>query len=193
MIQINRGLCPNSSALASGNYKHTDNKDALIQSNFGKCMYCESNITHIDYGDVEHIKPKSKYPQLKFDWENLGYSCTKCNRQFKNDNYDETTPFLDPYSDNPSEYLIATGALLFPKHGSERGDITITGLGLNRPSLIEKRLEKLNEIDKVIKSCYRTNNVTLRNNAINELKKEANNDKEYSFIVKSLFILQEIA
>jgi len=188
MIKLDRPLCPNPTALSRGDYKHPDNKVALKASTFDKCMYCESKITHIDYGDIEHIKPKSKYPLLKFQWNNLGFSCTRCNRQFKNDNYNESIPFLNPYDEEPSDYIIVNGSMLFPKQGNERGDLSINGLGLNRPELIEKRQEKINEIDKAIKACFRTKNKLLRDNALNELKKESNNDKEYSMVIKSLFL-----
>ncbi len=192
MIKLIRKTCPNFAVLTAGNYKHPENKSALKESSFDKCMYCESKITHIDYGDVEHIKPKSKYPQLEFDWGNLGYACTRCNRQFKNDNYDEELPFIDPYDDNPSDYIIANGSLLFPKQGNERGDLSISGLGLNRLELIEKRQEKIDEIDKAIKVCFRTTNEILKANALDELAKEATDDKEYALIVRALLISHDI-
>jgi DNA-directed RNA polymerase subunit RPC12/RpoP len=186
MIKINRLECPNPSALNNKNYKHPDNKKALKKSNHDKCMYCESKISHIDYGDVEHIKPKSKYPELEFEWNNLGYACPKCNRQFKNDTYDEEIPYLNPYDEEPREYIISSGAILFPLQGNERGEITINGLGLNRPELLERRYNRIQEIDKAIKACFRASNETIRNKALDELKKEANNDKEYSLAIKSL-------
>lgn len=33
-------------------------KDALIKAQHGKCFLCESKITHISFGDVEHFRPK---------------------------------------------------------------------------------------------------------------------------------------
>jgi uncharacterized protein (TIGR02646 family) len=186
MVKINRINCPNPSALSNGNYKHPDNKKALKESNYGKCMYCESKISHIDYGDVEHIKPKSKYPELEFEWDNLGFACTKCNRQYKNDTYDEETPYINPYDEEPQNYIMSNGAILFPFQGSERGEITIEGLGLNRTELVEQRYNRIVEINKVIKACFRTSNETLKNNALNELKKEVNYDKEYSLVIKNL-------
>ena len=193
MIRLVRPPCPNPTALSGGNYKHPDNKQALKASTFNKCMYCESKVTHIDYGDIEHIKPKSKYPILEFEWSNLGFSCTVCNRTYKGKKYDVTTPFINPYDEEPSSYLICYGAILFPKQGNERGELSIIDLGLNRVELIEKRQSKIDEIDSVIKVCFRTTNTTLRDNALNELKKEANNDKEYSMIIKALFLSHEIA
>ena len=84
-------------------------------------MYCESKITHIDFGDVEHIKPKSpsKFPELEFEWENLGIACGKCNLA-KHDKYFVETPFIDPYLEEPSDHLAAVGTLLLHRGGSER-------------------------------------------------------------------------
>lgn len=188
MIKLDRPPCPNLTALSEGNYKHPDNKLALKNSTFHKCMYCESKITHIDYGDIEHIKPKSKYPSLEFTWNNLGFSCTICNRTYKKNKYDEVTPIINPYEEEPSDYIICNGAMLFPKKGHERGELSIFDLGLNRIELIEKRQEKINEINKVIQACFRTSNLTIRNKALNELKNESNEDKEYSMVIQALFL-----
>ena len=193
MIKLNRPPCPNPVALSGGNYKHPDNKLALKASTFHKCMYCESKITHIDYGDIEHIKPKSKYPSLEFTWSNLGFSCTVCNRKYKKNNYDENTPLINPYDEEPSEQIICSGAMVYPKQGSERGELSIKYLGLNRVELIEKRQLKIDEINKAIKACYRSTNQVLKNNALNELKNESNEDKEYSMIIKAFFESHKIA
>jgi hypothetical protein len=193
MIKLDRPSCPNPTALSRGDYKHSDNKKALKASTSDKCMYCESKITHIDYGDIEHIKPKSIYPSLEFTWNNLGFSCTVCNRTYKKNKYDETTPLINPYDEEPYEHIICNGAMIFPKQGSERGELSINDLGLNRVELIEKRQEKIDEIDKAIKACFRTKNIELRNNALNELKNEASYDKEYSMIIRALFESHKIA
>lgn len=57
---------------------------------------CESKITHIDYGDVEHFRPKKAFCQsneenltrpgyfwLAYRWDNLFLACTLCNRRHK--------------------------------------------------------------------------------------------------------------
>jgi|TARA_Y100000389_G_scaffold37868_2_gene32162 uncharacterized protein (TIGR02646 family) len=152
MIKIDRPDCPNQKALDSQNYKHPTNKEALRKANFDKCMYCESKISHVDFGDIEHIKPKSKLPELQYNWDNLGYSCSICNNN-KKDKYDETCSAINPYHEDPSHHVIFSGAMLFSKQGSEKGKVTILDIGLNRNGLIEKRLEKTNEIDKTIGQC----------------------------------------
>lgn len=191
MIKLTREVCPNPTALLI-NYKNKENKEALKRSSFDKCIYCESKISHIEYGDVEHIKPKGKYPSAKFEWSNLGFACEICNRKYKHEKYDDTTPYINPFNDNPSDHIIANGSLLFQKLGSERGELTIIDIGLNRTELIEKRQAKIDDINNAIKMCFRTTNPNLKQNALHALKIEANEDKEYSLVIKTLFENQGI-
>jgi hypothetical protein len=150
-------------------------------------MYCESNVSHVDYGDVEHIKPKGagRYPELEFEWGNLGYACRKCNVA-KGDKYHESTPYLDPYSELPEGHVFAAGAWLFARNGSERGDLTIADVQLNRPSLLEKRQARIQEMVKELTACFRTTNAVLREKALKALALEAVADKEYSLAVEAL-------
>lgn len=41
-----------------------------------RCMYCEDSIAC----EVEHLYPKTFYPELVFAWLNYLYSCSLCNR-----------------------------------------------------------------------------------------------------------------
>lgn len=188
MIKLSRPECPHPASLLNGNYKHPVNKEALKKANSDKCMYCESKISQIDFAHIEHFKPKAtdKYPELEFVWDNLGYACPKCNNA-KSDKFHNDTPYIDPYSEDPSEYFYATGAWLFIKNGSERSEISIRDIELNRPELLEKRLEKITEIQKSINSCHRTSNEALKAAALNELEQESCSEKEYSFFVVALF------
>lgn len=191
MIKLTRPLCPNQPALTRGNYKHTDNKKALIEAGFEKCMYCESKVSHTYYGDIEHIKPKVKFAELEFVWENLGFVCAICNGT-KADKFYNEAPFVNPYEESPEDHIIAVGSFLKQKQGSERGEITIREVGLNRESLIERRMEKLNAIEKAINACFRTQNNSLKKNALAELRKEADLSKEYSLSIKSLLMVHGI-
>ncbi len=71
-------------------------KEALIKAQHDKCFLCESKITHIDYGDVEHFRPKKAFQQnakenltfpgyywLAYDWKNLFLVCKICNQRHK--------------------------------------------------------------------------------------------------------------
>jgi uncharacterized protein (TIGR02646 family) len=66
-------------------YKNQQIKDKLKTIFNGKCAYCDSNITHITAGDIEHFRPKSAYWWLACDWNNLLFACENCNRTSKND------------------------------------------------------------------------------------------------------------
>lgn len=74
-------VTPPASLLKKKNYKEQDVKDALDKIFNGKCAYCESPYTHIMPVDIEHFRPKSIYPWLQFDWDNLLPSCIDCNRK----------------------------------------------------------------------------------------------------------------
>src|SRR4051812_42470652 len=60
-------------------YGHKEIKDALIAETHEKCAYCESKPLHVDFGDVEHIIPKSVERQRTYEWENLTLVCGRCN------------------------------------------------------------------------------------------------------------------
>ena len=191
MIALIRPECPNPAALTAGNYADPINKEALRKSTFGKCMYCEAKIEHIGFAHIEHIKPKKKFPELEFVWDNLGFCCQRCNTN-KGQKYDETIPLINPYSENPENHIAFLGFFAFPKKGSERGEYTIRKIELNRKDLIDRRKERIEGIDRMIKATFRTSNESLKNQAITELKKEAENDKEYSAAVKSVLMTQGI-
>lgn len=190
MRKINRPNCPNPSALLT-DYKHPENKKALSDASSGKCMYCESKVNHVYFGDIEHIKPKNKYPQLEFEWTNLGFVCARCNNA-KSDKYDENTPHINPYGEEPNNHVIAMGALLKHKQGSERGELTIIEIDLNRPELLEKRQVKLQYIGKAIDACMRASNDTLKRNGLAEILEECKEDKEFSLFVESLLKLHNL-
>jgi uncharacterized protein (TIGR02646 family) len=78
-------------------YADNSVKEALKTMQHHKCCFCESNFSHISYGDVEHFRPKGGYKQnetdkdlvkpgyywLAYDWNNLLVSCTLCNQKYK--------------------------------------------------------------------------------------------------------------
>ena len=184
MIKLNRPQCPNKYALEAGNFKHPENKAALRNASFDKCMYCESKVTHIDYGDVEHIKPKSKFPDLTYEWSNLGYACGRCNRSGKGDKYDND--FIDPYQDDPENYLFPSGSIIFAREGNKRGEITIDFVKLNRPELLEKRTYRLEKIRPLISRYFQCTVDAQKEAIFEQIVEEAKDDKEYSLCLKYL-------
>lgn len=134
---------------AQDKYKHEDIKKALIDMFHGKCAYCESDITHIDYGHIEHFKPKGTpaYYELAVEWDNLLLACGRCNgvenKGTKFPLEDKGGPLVNPVKEDPSIHLRFD---FDPKLKmanvlgiSRRGETTRITLGLNRPALLKHR------------------------------------------------------
>lgn len=172
-----------------GRYKHPDVKSQLITDNAGKCAYCESKILHISPGDVEHILPKSRRPELIFDWNNLTLVCSVCNTN-KLDYYDPVNALLNPYTDEPSEHLITLGASVFPSPLSPRGVLTHDVLKLNRVALIERREEKLKNLKLLIYCWENEVDPGRKTTWEDQIKKELEMDKEYVLVSKN-FVMSE--
>jgi uncharacterized protein (TIGR02646 family) len=130
-------------------YREKDVKQAIIQETYGKCAYCESKVGHTSPGDVEHILPKSRRPELIFAWENLTYACNECNRR-KGDYYSNEEPLVHPYDDNPEEHLYFSGPMIFDYPGDTKGLLTRSKLELNRERLVERRKECLEFLHKMV-------------------------------------------
>lgn len=174
-------------AAVSSRYNHPDVKESLKSEVKYKCMYCESKVSHVSYEHIEHIKPKAKdkYPELTFDWGNLGIACPICNMN-KSDEYDPNFPFLNPYIDNPSDYLFATGPYVFGKPGQGRGKLTEKFIKLNRISLVEQRLERIDAIRQLMDSYENEQNPMMKKIIYKEILVELGEDKPYSFVLNSM-------
>lgn len=183
MIRLTRPDCPDARALRH-NYKHPENKRALTTACSEKCMYCESKVTQVYWGDVEHIRPKAVFPQFQFTWDNLGFVCARCNGE-KSDKWSEETQFINPFVDDPDEHLAAVGAFLFHRNGSERGEYTWRQIGLNRPELFERRTERIEQMQNLIDKMQRTANHELRDLIRRELDDELADDKEYAMVCRA--------
>lgn len=163
-------------------------KEVLRKECQNKCMYCESQVSHVSYEHIEHIKPKAKtkFPQLTYEWKNLGLACPVCNMN-KGDEYDINLPFIDPYVDDPSLYFVALGHFIYHKNANPRGELTKRILKLNRPDLIERRLERLESIARLIDKYHSEANLTLKTAIKAEIETEILDDKPYSFCARSLY------
>lgn len=130
-------------------YRHPDIKEAVKRETFGKCAYCETLILHAQPGDIDHILPVSKFPAKIVDWANLTMVCRTCNTR-KGSFYDEKTPLVNPYMDNPADYLLMLGSVVLPRPGSQRGATTVNVLGLSRGELCERRQERLERLAPLV-------------------------------------------
>ncbi len=126
-------------------YRQREVKQSLLDETFRKCAYCESLISHVAWGDVEHLKPKSESDAGVLDYDNLTIACSICNN-CKSNYWSLDEPILNPYSDDPDNHLCFLGTLVWTKKGSRLGRRTIDLLSLNRAALWERRKEHLDRI-----------------------------------------------
>lgn len=87
----------------------------------GICNYCEQNESN----DIEHIYPKSFFPESTFDWENYLLACKQCNTGYKLDNcyvldnndeiisvkkgeepLHKTVAFINPRFEDPNSFMV---------------------------------------------------------------------------------------
>lgn len=148
-------------------------KKALKKAQYDKCCFCESKVTHIAYGDVEHFRPKAGYRQnhddplgrpgyywLAYEWKNLFYSCEICNQKYKKNVFPLRDPaqralchhddiaqeeplFIHPAIEDPEDYISFREEYPFPIDNNLAGRLAITELGLDREDLNERRRDRL--------------------------------------------------
>ncbi|MBP1615628.1 MAG: hypothetical protein H6Q14_404 [Bacteroidetes bacterium] len=201
-------------------YGDTTVKDSLINLQKKCCCFCESRITHISSGDVEHFRPKQGYSQdsndlfhkpgyfwLSYDWSNLLFACERCNRRYKknffplkntrnrcnpNINFDvsaEEPLFIDPSQVDPTVHLSFKKTSI--THKTAEGATTISELGLNRPDLLEMRLDSFSAIDS-LKEIYERDKGSVNEADSADKLKQALNQKinitaQYSMMFRDNF------
>lgn len=75
-------------------YSEEDVQKQIDIDHDGKCYICEK-IVNNDF-QIEHLKPKNKYLELKYEWTNLLLSCPFCNQR-KSSGFDD---ILNPLEEN---------------------------------------------------------------------------------------------
>ena len=169
-------------------YRHPDIKSVLRKETHGKCVYCESKLGHNTPGDVEHRLPVSVFPHSIFCWTNLTLACTECNRR-KGTYYDQTCPFLDPYSDDVESLVVHLGPIVGWRSGSSRAEITVRLLELNsyaRHDLVVRKIEKISDVSHLMDRCAIERHPVLRALLEQELRLMMDPASEFSAMVKSI-------
>ena len=130
------------------------------------CPYCEMIISSENNDlkedkkcHIEHIKPKSKFPNLAFDYRNFLTSCSDKNTcgHCKQSDWDNKL-FINPIEENPEEYFsysIRTGKIIPKKEAGleyEKAIKTIEILNLNENKLCDYRKSYINQILNSIKN-----------------------------------------
>ena len=166
-----------------GIYGHKSVKNQLEKDQHYKCCFCEGKFSDHSYGDVEHFRPKKafkKYGQknltypgyywLAYNWNNLMYSCEKCNRKYKRSDFplqneatrsghhahansisNEDRLLINPITEDPSLFITFDKGIPKPVNNSLKGKVSIEKYGLDR--LNHSRIENLNAIRAALTLC----------------------------------------
>jgi uncharacterized protein (TIGR02646 family) len=117
-------LWDSKSSARSGDAAFTEVKQTLVGMCVSTelCNYCEQN----EATDIEHIHPKSFFPERTFQWHNYLLACKTCNTHYKLDQFAVFMPaqsvaavplhrgqlppstdvaFIDPRVDDPMQYF----------------------------------------------------------------------------------------
>jgi uncharacterized protein (TIGR02646 family) len=196
-------------------YGHKTVKETLIKAQHDKCFLCESKITHISFGDVEHFRPKAAYRQsaggplqkpgyywLAYDWSNLFLACQLCNQLFKKNLFPLADPsaravshrdktereqplFIDPSIDDPEKYISFRREVPYPINDNPRGKAVIKALGLARPKLNEKRLERYRMLEQLYLIAFRVPLIPESERARELLAEAELNNAEYTSMARA--------
>ena len=142
-------------------------KGLSIISHF-HCSYCGIFPLKQSVGgrSIDHFKPKSKFPELAFEWENLFIACSDC-QQIKGNNYPSLPPLKPDHPNYKFDYwfkinwvnnhIVPRASLTAEEQAIAQA--TLDWLGLNkgeRPTARFDELEKFNNntIKNVLKWSY---------------------------------------
>lgn len=194
-------------------YGHETVKAALIKAQHDKCCFCESKVTHISYGDVEHFRPKAGVRQtsgaplekpgyywLAYEWSNLFFSCQLCNQYYKEnlfplenpkdrarthkDSIEAERPVLISPDENTEEFLSFRVEVIYAIENNLRGRTTIQTLGLNRELLAEERKKYYEQMKLLYKIASYDPPTPESKEAENLIKKSIQNSSKYTLMMR---------
>jgi uncharacterized protein (TIGR02646 family) len=148
-------------SLAKKRYNHADVVNVLKLMFHEKCYLCERN--EIQDVEVEHFKPHMSVEADKFDWNNLYYSCSRCN-SIKGATHKDLLDCTDSSINVFSEIIL--------KMSPATDDDVFVAPSKENPS---------NEVTKTVellKLCYNSTNTALRG-----VSRESLIEQIYSFLV----------
>lgn len=107
-----------------------------------RCAWCDIPVVHA--GSIDHFRPKSRFPELGYVWDNLFPACAGC--QKRQDRWDDRLLRPDDLTYSFERYFkydASTGRIEpSPTAGpvdSERAEVTIALFRLNDPGLVASR------------------------------------------------------
>lgn len=135
------------------------------------CAYCETPLKHRASAHIDHFKPKSQFPELTYEWENLFLSCIAPNNSFcamyKDDKMNpyKNLEILKPDADNPNDYFIYRRKKIEIRNAclnKQLAENTINRLNLNHPILQNRRNTLNKHLDDILTGLSEENRKDLQ-------------------------------
>jgi len=174
-------------------------KEAVLVKSHKKCCYSEIRLDEESkYMEIDHFHPKILYKDEVLLWENLLPSCKKCNTA-KGDHDTVKEPIINPFVNNPKDYLYFKNYRYYPLNNNQLGRITIDILDLNdrehfsipRCKLGDKICERLEDIYDDIENIFNPKKQNKYIKKIKGLLKEGDRKEEYSALISTIILSDE--
>lgn len=113
---------------------------AIAAMSYGFCAYCQSPVssTHPGTkgedrppGQVEHFRPKARFPAQAYAWDNYFLACMGCNGA-KHDKWPAGGYVRPDEGDPGSRFVFAENGAMHGRKGDDQAKRTIEDLDLNR-------------------------------------------------------------
>jgi len=133
------------------------------------------------------------------------FSCPTCNRTYKktnfplanennkskNHNFDlehEEPLFINPYSENPEDYIAYKGTTIYAINNNKKGETTINKIGLNRPFINKRKLDFYESCKTIFEIIENSNEEDTKFKLKQLLENSSLPSSEYSLMIKCALI-----
>jgi hypothetical protein len=167
-------------------------KKAIAAKSFEKCCYSDIRLNEEGkYMEVEHFLPKDKYPDLVLEWSNLNPSSKPCN--VKKGKHDPNVAYIvNPFNDDPKDFLYFNAALYQGKDEKGIGTKTIEVLDLNnREQFVKKRIRINSEIVNILEAMVSflfPEKISYCIKKLKNLMRKGNRKEEYSALTATVIL-----
>lgn len=186
MIKIERSFpAPESLAVeskkVSGSYEKEDVIKRLIKDFHNKCYICE--MDKLQDPQVEHLLPHKdgKYPDRKYDWNNLFWSCGHCNGIKNQKKYD--VGIMDCCKTDPEQLIsfrLEEAQVQVLAKDEKNAQAVLTA------ELVTEVFDKKNTAMRTYKSDMRFQELNQEMNKLYDSIEELQDNPESKFVLKKL-------
>lgn len=186
MVKIERSFpAPESLAVeakkVSGSYEMPDVVERLKKDFHNKCYICE--LSNLQDPQVEHLLPhkNGKYPERKFNWENLFWSCGHCNGVKNQKKYEKG--IIDCCKNDPE--MLLTFKLIEGKteiYSKDKDNLE----AVRTASLIYETFNLMNTGMRTYKSEMRYRELTREMNILYDNLEEYKNNPDSTYVQRKL-------